>query len=124
MELPLGYAGKCGERFAVSFEERVSQLITVFQDAPVASDSINSQNDLHRRLLLACSHAVQYASRIFRKMAKDPRLDILVAFCSMQGAESGFDPQFGDEVTWDESELNGYPWVHPPNRGPRPGKGL
>jgi len=76
-----------------------------------------------RRLLLVSSHVVQYASPIFRKMARDPRLDILVAYCSMQGAESGIDPGFGVEVTWDEPQLEGYDWVHPANRAPRPDVG-
>ena len=76
-----------------------------------------------RRLLLVSSHVVQYASPIFRKMAKDPRLDILVAYCSMQGAESGIDPGFGVEVTWDEPQLEGYNWVHPANRAMRPDVG-
>jgi glycosyltransferase involved in cell wall biosynthesis len=74
-----------------------------------------------RRLLLVCSHVVQYASPIFRKMANDPRFDILVAYCSMQGAESGVDPGFGVEVTWDEPQLEGYPWVNPKNQASRPG---
>ena len=39
----------------------------------------------------------------------------------MQGAKSGVDPGFGVEVSWDEPQLEGYPWVHPPNRAPRPG---
>jgi glycosyltransferase involved in cell wall biosynthesis len=73
-----------------------------------------------KRLLLACSHVVQYASPIFRQMERDPRFDILVAYCSMQGAESGVDPGFGVEVTWDEPQLDGYPWVYPPNRALRP----
>jgi glycosyltransferase involved in cell wall biosynthesis len=74
-----------------------------------------------RRLLLVSSHVVQYASPIFRGMAKDPRFDILVAYCSMQGAESGIDPGFGVEVTWDQPQLDGYSWVHPRNRALRPG---
>ena len=80
-----------------------------------------AKTHLRLRLLLVCSHVVQYASPIFRKMAKDPRFDILVAYCSMQGAESGVDPGFGVEVSWDEPQLDGYPWVHPPNRAWRPG---
>jgi glycosyltransferase involved in cell wall biosynthesis len=76
-----------------------------------------------RRLLLVCSHVVQYASPIFRKMAKDPRFDILVVYCSMQGAESGVDPGFGVDVSWDMPVLEGYPWVHVPNRAPRQGIG-
>jgi glycosyltransferase involved in cell wall biosynthesis len=39
----------------------------------------------------------------------------------MQGAESGIDPGFGVEVTWDEPQLDGYPWVCPANRAWRPG---
>ncbi len=86
----------------------------------MACASTNSQNGTRRRLLLVCSHVVQYASPIFRKMAEDPRFDIVVAYCSMQGAESGLDPGFGVEVTWDEPQLEGYAWVHPPNRSLRP----
>jgi glycosyltransferase involved in cell wall biosynthesis len=73
------------------------------------------------RLLLVCSHVVQYASPIFRKMANDSRFEILVAYCSMQGAESGVDPGFGVDVSWDMPVLEGYPWVHVPNRAPRKG---
>ena len=54
-------------------------------------------------------------------MAKHPKLQILVAFCSMQGAKKGFDPGFGIEVAWDIPLLDGYPWIHVPNRSPRPG---
>ena len=42
-----------------------------------------------RRLLIVASHVVQYPSPIFQKLAQDLRLEILVAYCSMQGAESG-----------------------------------
>jgi glycosyltransferase involved in cell wall biosynthesis len=79
-----------------------------------------AQTQVRRRLLLVCSHVVQYASPIFRKIARDPRFDSLVAYCSMQGAESGVDPGFGVAVSWDEPQLEGYAWVHPPNRAPRP----
>jgi glycosyltransferase involved in cell wall biosynthesis len=70
------------------------------------------------RLLLICSHPIQYASPVFRDMAKDPRLDILVAYCSLQGAERGVDPGFGVEVTWDVPLFEGYRWVQVPNRSP------
>jgi glycosyltransferase involved in cell wall biosynthesis len=83
----------------------------------------SSSHGIGSRLLLVCSHVVQYASPIFRRMAKDPRFDILVAYCSMQGAESGMDPGFGVEVAWDGPQLEGYAWVHPPNRALRPGIG-
>ncbi len=76
-----------------------------------------------RRLLVVASHVVQYSSPIFQKLAQDPRLEILVAYCSMQGAEARVDPEFGVEVAWDTPLFEGYPWVHVPNLAPRPGVG-
>jgi glycosyltransferase involved in cell wall biosynthesis len=75
------------------------------------------------RLLVVGSHVVQYSSPIFRQMVLDSRIDFLVAYCSMQGAEPGVDPGFGVKVSWDTSLLEGYPWVYVPNRSPRPGLG-
>jgi glycosyltransferase involved in cell wall biosynthesis len=73
-----------------------------------------------RRLLLVASHVVQYSTSTYRKIAEDPRLDLLVAFCSMQGAESHVDPEFGVKVSWDIPLLDGYPWVQLPNWSPKP----
>jgi glycosyltransferase involved in cell wall biosynthesis len=63
------------------------------------------------RVLLVASHPVQYASPLFRLYAQDPRLEILVAYCSLQGAEAQVDSDFGVEVKWDVPLLEGYPWV-------------
>jgi len=73
------------------------------------------------RVLLVASHPVQYSSHMFRLFAQHPRLDPLVAYCSLQGAEKGVDPDFGVEVKWDIPLLEGYPWVLVPNRSPKPG---
>ena len=75
------------------------------------------------RLLIVGSHVVQYSSSAFRRMALDGRVDLTVAYCSMQGAEPGVDPDFGVKVSWDTSPLDGYSWVAVPNRSPRPGLG-
>lgn len=75
------------------------------------------------RVLMVASHPVQYSSPIIRLMAQDPRLEIKVAYCSMQGAEPHIDPDFGIEVKWDVPLLEGYPWVLVPNRSPVPGVG-
>ncbi len=76
------------------------------------------------RVLLISSHVVQYAAPVFRRMALHPRLDIRVAYCSLQGAEGGsVDPEFGREVKWDVPLLDGYPWTHVRNRSLRPGLG-
>lgn len=75
------------------------------------------------RLLLVSTHAVQYASPVFRVMARHPRLEIQVAYCSLQGAEGGVDPEFGRAVKWDVPLLDGYPWKEVRNRSLRPGFG-
>lgn len=75
------------------------------------------------RVLLVSSHPVQYSAPLFRRMAQHPQLDILVAYCSLQGAKPGVDPEFGVEVAWNIPLLEGYPWVEVPNKSPRPGLG-
>ncbi|MEQ8994948.1 MAG: glycosyltransferase family 4 protein [Coleofasciculus sp. B1-GNL1-01] len=75
----------------------------------------------HRyRLLFVVSHPIQYAVPLFRLMAEHPKLDILVAYCSLQGAEPGIDSEFGIEVAWDIPLLDGYPWIYLPNQSPKP----
>ena len=76
-----------------------------------------------RRILILASHVIQYSSPLFRRMAQDPRLDLQIAYCTLQGAKPEIDPEFGVEVAWDTSVLEGYPWVHLPNRSPVPGLG-
>jgi glycosyltransferase involved in cell wall biosynthesis len=72
------------------------------------------------RLLLIVTHAVQYASPVFREMVRNPRMEIEVAYCSLLGAEAGVDKDFGVEVKWDVPLLDGYPWTQQPNRAHRP----
>jgi glycosyltransferase involved in cell wall biosynthesis len=72
------------------------------------------------RVLLVSSHPVQYATPIYRLLAKNPLVEIQVAYCSMQGAESSVDRDFGVEVKWDIPLLDGYPWTQVPNRSWRP----
>jgi len=76
-----------------------------------------------RRIVILASHVIQYSSPLFRRMAQDPRLDLRIAYCTLQGATPSVDPEFGVEVKWDTSVLDGYPWVHIPNRSPEPGLG-
>jgi glycosyltransferase involved in cell wall biosynthesis len=76
-----------------------------------------------RRLLIINSHVIQYSSPNFRQLALDSRIDPLVAYCSMQGAESGVDPEFGVRVSWDRPLLDGYSWTSVRNRALRPGLG-
>ena len=62
------------------------------------------------RVLLVCTHPVQYGSPMWRLMAQRPELEILVAYCSMEGAQAHVDSGFGVEVAWDVPLLDNYPW--------------
>ncbi len=75
------------------------------------------------RVLIVATHAVQYSAPIYHQMARHPELDIEVAYCSMRGAESGLDPDFGKEVKWDVPLLDGYSWTLLRNRAIHPGPG-
>ncbi len=69
------------------------------------------------RILFVCSHPVQYASPAFREMMHHPEIEIMVAYCSLRGARTAFDPDFNTNVKWDIPLLDGYPWVELPNKG-------
>ena len=68
------------------------------------------------RMLVIASHPVQYESPILRLLEQDPRVESEVAYCSLQGAEAGIDPDFGVEVKWDIPLLDGYKWTLIRNR--------
>ena len=70
------------------------------------------------RVLLLCSHPTQYGSPMWRRFAKHPNLDVLVAYCGMQGVQGHIDPGFGVEVAWDVPLLDDYPWVQIKNISP------
>jgi glycosyltransferase involved in cell wall biosynthesis len=63
------------------------------------------------RVLLLCEHPVQYNTRLWQLQARHPKLDILIAYCSLRGAVPALNPGFGVEVAWDVPLLEGYPWV-------------
>jgi len=69
------------------------------------------------RVLAVSTHPVQYAVPLYRLMAQHPQFDFHVAFCTLHGAEPAFDAEFGATVQWDIPLLDGYDWVHVPNRG-------
>jgi len=75
-------------------------------------------NETKSRVLLLCSHPTQYGSPMWRRFAKHPNLDVLVAYCGMQGAQGHMDPGFGVEVAWDVPLLDDYPWVQIKNISP------
>jgi glycosyltransferase involved in cell wall biosynthesis len=75
------------------------------------------------RVLLICTHPVQYFAPILQRMVVHPKLDIQVAYCSLQGAQPDTDPEFGITFAWDVPLLEGYPWVHVANRSWHAGLG-
>ncbi len=90
---------------------------------PVEESASGVERRSRFKVLLVASHVVQYATPQFRLLAADPRVDALVAYCSLQGAQKGVDPEFGVEVSWDVPLLEGYRWVEAANRARRPGLG-
>lgn len=82
-------------------------------------------NERKIRVLLLCSHPTQYGSPMWRRFSKHPDLEVLVAYCSMRGAQPHVDPGFGVEVAWDVPLLDDYPWVELKNVSPlTPGIGF
>lgn len=70
------------------------------------------------RLAILSSHPIQYQAPLFRRLAADPELDVLVLFCSAPGAY--WDDGFKQKVEWDVPLLDGYRWRVLPNRSPWP----
>jgi glycosyltransferase involved in cell wall biosynthesis len=85
------------------------------QDAAEAKTTLLSGR--RYRVLAICSHPVQYHAPILRRMASRPDLDLHVAYCTLSGAEVGYDPEFGTTIKWDIPMLDGYQWTHIPNKG-------
>jgi glycosyltransferase involved in cell wall biosynthesis len=84
---------------------------------------VNTMTANKYRVLIVASHPVQYASPLFRLMAKHPKLNILVAYCSMNGVQSSLDEGFGVNVAWDIPLLEGFPWLQIENNSPKPSLG-
>jgi glycosyltransferase involved in cell wall biosynthesis len=63
------------------------------------------------RVLFIATHPTQYQAPLLRRYARDPRIDITVAYCSLRGAEPSFDIDFARNVAWDLPLLDGYEWV-------------
>jgi glycosyltransferase involved in cell wall biosynthesis len=86
----------------------------IFLRLPQVFDAMN-ENPL--RVLVICSHPVQYMSPLLRRMSHRPEIKLQVAYCSLRGANASYDPEFNTTVQWDVPLLDGYDWVEVPNRG-------
>jgi glycosyltransferase involved in cell wall biosynthesis len=93
-----------------------------WEESRPARDAANrpGNNAKRKRLLVVSPHVVQYSSPLYREIATHPGLDLLVCYCSMQGAEHHVDPGFGVPVSWDTPLFEGYAWTNIPNRARRP----
>ena len=69
------------------------------------------------RVMILCSHPVQYMSPVLRRMAQHPQVDLRVGYCSLRGAKATYDPEFTSTVKWDIPLLEGYEWTEIPNQG-------
>jgi glycosyltransferase involved in cell wall biosynthesis len=67
------------------------------------------------RILMLSSHPIQYGAPFFRYFSRHPRIDLTVAYCSLRGAQPGYDMEFGVNVSWDVPLLDGYRWICVPN---------
>lgn len=69
--------------------------------------NIKKQNSVIR-LAIFVTHPVQYQVPIFRTLAKEPGLQLVVHFFSDHSIRGGIDPGFGVPVAWDIPMLDGY----------------
>lgn len=104
-------------------DQIVGEQSSVDVELGIPSPQAGECKAIRKRLLVVASHVVQYSSPVFRVLAQDPRIDLMVCYCSMQGSESGLDPGFGVKVSWDMPLLDGYPWTSVRNHAIRPGLG-
>jgi glycosyltransferase involved in cell wall biosynthesis len=82
-----------------------------------SGDLETAMSERRYKVLAVATHPVQYMAPLFRRMAREPQLDLHVAYCSLGGAEAVLDPDFKTCVKWDVPLLDGYHWTEVPNKG-------
>ena len=60
------------------------------------------------RLAILNTHPIQYFAPLYRRLAREPEIDLTVYFCSRQGSEEYLDAGFGERIKWDTPLLDGY----------------
>jgi len=66
------------------------------------------------RVAIVVSHPIQHFIHLYRALAKQPFLDLLVIYCSDIGVRKYFDKGMGVEITWHSDLLSGYKHVFLP----------
>ena len=60
------------------------------------------------RLAVVASHPIQYFTPLYRRLARQPGIELDVFFRRDYGVRERFDKQFNQTVTWDTDLLSGY----------------
>jgi glycosyltransferase involved in cell wall biosynthesis len=60
------------------------------------------------KLAILNTHPIQYLAPLYRRIAREPDIQLTVYFCSQQGAEEYNDAGFGQRIRWDTPLLEGY----------------
>lgn len=72
------------------------------------------------KLAILTSHPIQYQAPLFRKLATNPGIDLMVYFCWDFGVRNVYDVEFGKEIKWDIPLLDGYKYRFLRNLSLRP----
>jgi hypothetical protein len=67
------------------------------------------------RLAVLNTHPIQYFAPLYRRLAQETDIDLMVYYCSKVGAEAYSDPGFGQKFKWDIPLLDGYQYQFLPN---------
>ncbi len=74
------------------------------------------ENNKHKIAFLI-SHPTQYHTPLFRELAKNPQIDLMVYFCSKMGLGEKYDATYQRVLKWDVPLLEGYKSVFLKNIG-------
>ncbi len=61
-----------------------------------------------QKIAVFISHPIQYQVPLFKKLAAEPGIDLIVFFFWDYGVKETYDPQFGQKIKWDIPLLDGY----------------
>lgn len=73
------------------------------------------------KLAIVTTHPIQYNAPLFRKLAENGKVQILVYYTWGKGSMDKHDPGFGKQISWDVPLLEGYPYVFVNNTSSDPG---
>lgn len=77
---------------------------------------------MKKRLAIVSSHPIQYNAPLFRTLASQPELEVMVFYTWSQTSQGGkFDPLFGKVIEWDIPLLDGYAYRFVENVAKDPG---